>query len=102
MPFEIVRNDIVKMQVDAIVNTANPQPIVGDGVDRAVHMAAGARLYFAASHAMCIEKLFREVAIGDFPADAVKDNPEMDRVEVPGLLERLYDTYEKEILLPEL
>lgn len=24
MPFEIVRNDIVNMQVDAIVNTANP------------------------------------------------------------------------------
>ncbi len=25
MPFEIVRNDIVNMQVDAIVNTANPE-----------------------------------------------------------------------------
>ena len=24
MPFEIVRNDIVNMQVDAVVNTANP------------------------------------------------------------------------------
>ena len=33
MPLEIVRNDITKMQVDAIVNTANPRPIVGGGVD---------------------------------------------------------------------
>ena len=33
MPFEIVRNSIVNMKVDAIVNTANPKPIVGGGVD---------------------------------------------------------------------
>ena len=29
MPFEIVRNDIVNMKVDAIVNTANPRSIIG-------------------------------------------------------------------------
>ena len=44
MPLEIVRNDITKMQVDAIVNTANPRPIVGGGVDRAIHKAAGTEL----------------------------------------------------------
>ena len=37
MPFEIVRNDIVNMQVDAIVNTANPRPQVGSGTDTAIH-----------------------------------------------------------------
>ena len=44
MPFEIVRNDIVNMQVDAIVNTANPKPIVGYGVDAGVHKKAGPEL----------------------------------------------------------
>ena len=47
MPLEIVRNDITKMQVDAIVNTANPRPIVGGGVDRAIHQVAGAELLAA-------------------------------------------------------
>ena len=41
MPFKIVRNDITKMKTDAIVNTANEQPIVGSGCDYAVYEAAG-------------------------------------------------------------
>lgn len=41
MPFKIVRNDITKMQVDAIVNTANEEPIYSTGVDTAVYKAAG-------------------------------------------------------------
>ncbi len=41
MPFQIVRNDITKMQVDAIVNTANPLPGYGAGIDTAVYEAAG-------------------------------------------------------------
>lgn len=44
MPFEIVRNDIVNMQVDAIVNTANPKPIIGYGVDAGIHQKAGKKL----------------------------------------------------------
>lgn len=44
MPFEIVRNDIVKMQVDAVVNSANPHPVEGTGVDTAIHNAAGPEL----------------------------------------------------------
>ena len=41
MPFEIVRNDISAMEVDAIVNTANPKPVIGAGVDSAIHDRAG-------------------------------------------------------------
>ena len=44
MPLSIVRNNITDMHVDAIVNTANPLPIVGSGVDTAVHQAAGPAL----------------------------------------------------------
>lgn len=42
MAFKIVRNDITRMQVDAIVNTANEAPIYSTGVDTAVYTAAGA------------------------------------------------------------
>ena len=41
MPFKIVRNDITKMQVDVIVNTANKAPIYSSGTDTAVYKAAG-------------------------------------------------------------
>lgn len=41
MPLKIVRNDITKMNTEAIVNTAGPTPEVGDGCDVAVYMAAG-------------------------------------------------------------
>lgn len=41
MPFQIIRNDIIKVKADAIVNTANPNVAVGDGVDYAIYKAAG-------------------------------------------------------------
>ena len=41
MSFEIIRNDITKVAADAIVNTANPRPVVGGGTDSAVYLAAG-------------------------------------------------------------
>ena len=47
MPFEIVRNDIASMVADAIVNTANPRPVIGLGVDSAIHEKAGPQLLAA-------------------------------------------------------
>ena len=47
MPFEIVRNDITNMQVDAIVNAASRYPRVNAGVNSAIHKKAGPALLAA-------------------------------------------------------
>ena len=41
MSFQIIRNDITRVKADAIVNTANPNAAVGDGVDSVIYKTAG-------------------------------------------------------------
>ena len=58
MPFEIIRNDITLVHADAIVNTANPYPIIGAGTDTAIHGAAGPKLLAA-------REAIGKIAVGD-------------------------------------
>lgn len=44
MPFEIVRNDLIKMHVDAIVNPTDAQFSGSGGVDQAIHRIEGSML----------------------------------------------------------
>lgn len=48
MSLQIIRNDITKVKADAIVDTANPMPIIGGGTDKAIYDAAGADRLLAA------------------------------------------------------
>lgn len=41
MPFKIIRNDITEVNADAIVNSANPDPVYSSGTDAAIYEAAG-------------------------------------------------------------
>ena len=44
MPLQIIRQDITKMRVDAIVNTTNEEMVGCSGVDLAIHTLAGEEL----------------------------------------------------------
>ena len=59
MPFQIIRNDITKVQADAIVNTANPKATFGSGTDGAIYKAAGEKELLAE------RKKIGDIALGE-------------------------------------
>lgn len=69
MPLEIIRADIAAVRADAVVNSANPLPVVGRGVDSRLHEAAGPQLLAARERVGAIavgEAVTTEA--GDLPA----------------------------------
>ena len=52
MPLQIIRNDITRVAADALVNCANPEPVIGAGSDWAMYQAAGQAELLAARRAV--------------------------------------------------
>ena len=52
MPFRIIRNDIINVEAEAVVNTANPDPVIGSGTETAIYLAAGKEALLAARQAI--------------------------------------------------
>ena len=70
MPFQIIRNDITKVRADAIVNTANPEPCVGAGTDKAIYVAAGEEALLAERKQIGRIAPGRAVSTGAYNLDA--------------------------------
>lgn len=70
MSLQIIRNDITKVRADAIVDTANPRPIIGGGTDKAIYDAAGADKLLAARKKIGDIKLGEAYVTPAFDLDA--------------------------------
>ena len=66
MPFKIIRGDITRLRVDAIVNAANTSLQMGGGVCGAIFRAAGAAELISACDALSPIKTGEAVITGGF------------------------------------
>ena len=96
---EIIEGDITAADVDAIVNAANPMMLGGDGVDGAIHRAAGPKLLEECQKVAAVNKVrcpvgeARITLAGDLPSKYVIHavGPKYHREANPGdLLARAY------------
>ncbi|PRY82765.1 O-acetyl-ADP-ribose deacetylase [Alkalibacterium olivapovliticus] len=72
MAIEVIKEDITKLKVDAIVNAANKSLLGGGGVDGAIHRAAGPELKEACKKMNGAETGEAKLTEGfDLPADYV-------------------------------
>lgn len=102
MPFQIVRNDLTKMKLDAIVNAANTELKAGGGVCGAIFKAAGVKQLQAACDAIGRCEVGEAVITDGFalPAKYIIHTPgPVWHGGTDGEAQKLYNCYHNSLLL---
>ncbi|MCI6039130.1 MAG: macro domain-containing protein [Clostridiales bacterium] len=93
MPFSIVRQDITRMKVDAIVNAANTELAMGGGVCGAIFQAAGAEALQAACNKLA------PISTGEAALTPGFNLPAKHIIHAVGPVDRSWDAAQSEQLL---
>ncbi len=104
MPFQIIRQDITKMEVDVIVNSADPKPRIGSGVDYAIHKAGGEELVkarIALGPIRTTEVKYTEAYLLNAKYVFHTVGPVWNQENQETLTEELYTCYKESLILAE-